>query len=262
MRDEWSLVATTAKSYPVSGEYAPFIGKKYSQLPNSTQDLIWNYQLAVQEVRGWDDLQIRALFRRLNYVVEKLSKQELRHSQYFGLFVEAVEQLAQHQFWIDTSFFTRRDYQRMKDVEFVSELFIVVLDGVQDQQDTIDKFYADYDVVFPNRSKTIAKFNQVLKSLSTIQNVIKQTRFIKRADFYALFAAVANLNEAQSLPVNLVKANASLRSLHRKLDLPPENMTGTIAKYYGTVIEGPNKLAKRITRRDILIDILRKHIKV
>jgi hypothetical protein len=59
-------------------------------------------------------------------VVEKLNKQELRHSQYFGEFVEAVEQLAQDEFWDKAELFSRRDFQRMKDIEFVSELFIIL----------------------------------------------------------------------------------------------------------------------------------------
>src|SRR5690606_32517786 len=99
MNDEYSLIATAAKAYPVSSNYKPHIGKRYSELPTHLQDLIWNYPLAVQELRGWNDDQIRALFRRLNYVVERLNKQEMRHSQYFGEFVDAVEKLANAEFW-------------------------------------------------------------------------------------------------------------------------------------------------------------------
>jgi Protein of unknown function DUF262. len=104
MNDEWALIKMTPNSYPVSEVYTPYIGKKYSELPNLLQETIWNYPLAVQELRGWDDAQIRALFRRLNYVVEKLNAQELRHSQYFGEFVNAVEKLAKDRFWDDVGF--------------------------------------------------------------------------------------------------------------------------------------------------------------
>ena len=54
MNDEWPLIETTAKSYPVSKVYKPHIDKTYSQLPANYQDAIWNYPLAVQELRGWD----------------------------------------------------------------------------------------------------------------------------------------------------------------------------------------------------------------
>jgi hypothetical protein len=129
MMDEYALVSTTAKSYPVSEVYKPHIGKTYSQLPTQYQDMIWNYSLAVQELRGWEEEQIKALFRRLNYVVERLNPQELRHSQYFGEFVNAVETLADDSFWDDIELFTRRDFKRMKDIEFISELFIIIISG-------------------------------------------------------------------------------------------------------------------------------------
>ncbi len=257
LSEEWSLISTTAKSYPVSDAYTPHIGKKFSELPSSFQESIWNYPLSVQELRGWNDPQIRALFRRLNYVVEKLNNQELRHSQFFGEFVTAVEKLADDSFWDDISLFTRRDSQRMKDIEFISELFAVVIDGIQDQQKTLDRFYADYDVVFPKKSAHLARFRQTLESLRTIGTVIKDTRFSKKADFYALFAATVRLNRDQDNAKNLHHAEAKLRRLENQLEQSPETLTGDAARYYTTVIEGPNKLAKRQERTEILGNLLR-----
>jgi hypothetical protein len=256
MNDEYPLIATTAKSYPVSTVYKPHIGKHYSELPPNLQDAIWNYPLVVQEIRGWDDAEIRALFRRLNYVVERLSKQELRHSQYFGEFVEAVEELAKDDFWDDISLFSRRDSQRMKDIEFVSELFVVLIDGIQDGQSTLDKFYADYDVVFPKRAQYMAKFRQVLGSLRTLRSLLTNSRFSKKADFYALFAAAARLNARPKHAVDLSSRVRPLQRLARALAEPPETHTGVTARYYTTVIEGPNKRAKREERTTILETLL------
>ena len=256
LNDTWPLIETTAKSYPVSEVYKPHIGKKYTELPPGFQELIWNYPLSVQELRGWSAPQIRALFRRLNYVVEKLNAQELRHSQYFGEFVTAVEKLADEPFWDDAALFTRRDSQRMKDIEFISELFVIVIDGIQDQQKTLDRFYADYDVVFSKKASYIAKFRQVLASLGTICDLIKDTRFSKKADFYALFAATVKLNRDQSDPKNLQSAKSKLKHLANQLEQPPEKLTGDASSYYTTVIEGPNKLAKRQQRTAILENLL------
>lgn len=255
MSDEWSLIATTVKSYPVSDLYKPYIGKKYSELPDVAQEAVWNYPLAVQELRDWEDVEIRQLFRRLNYVVEKLNKQELRHSQYFGEFVTAVEQLAELEFWNNTRLFTRRDFQRMKDIEFVSELFIIVIDGVQEQQKTLDQFYAQYDVVFPRKSKFIAKFKQVVESISTISDVFQATRFSKKADFYGLFAAAARLNERSSTAIDLSPAKQALIDLSERVDGPGKSDADW--KYYFTVIEGANKLSKRKTRSEVVYEVLK-----
>jgi hypothetical protein len=254
--EEWVLIATAARAYPVSEEYKPHIGKKYSELPDRVQNSIWDYPIAVQEIRGWDDAEIRAMFRRLNYVNERLNKQELRHSQYFGEFNEAVEQLAKDSFWDDIHLFSRRDSQRMKDVEFVSELFVVVIHGVQDQQHTLDRFYADYDVVFPRKSRYIATFHQVLGSLKTIADAIRDTRFNKKADFYALFAAVLELSRGSSAVVDLTRKKRKLTDLSNALDADPDTLSGVPQQYYTTVIEGANKLAKRKLRKEILLEVL------
>jgi len=71
LNDTWPLIKTTAKSYPVSELYKKHIGKKYSELPENLQNAIWDYPLAVQELRGKDDHEIQALLRRLNRVLER-----------------------------------------------------------------------------------------------------------------------------------------------------------------------------------------------
>ena len=256
MEDDYSLVETTAKSYPVSPVYKPHIGKLYSELPNELQEKVWNYPLAVQELRGWDAAQIRSLFRRLNYVVEKLNKQEMRHSQYFGEFVTTVEKLAQEPFWDSIGFFTRRDSQRMKDVEYVSELFAIVIDDVQDQQRTLDAFYADYDVVFPKKAHFVKQFKRVLASLDSISDVLTDTRFKKKADFYALFAAAYEFVKDYDGVVDLAGSEASLRQLNDEMTDPPEVMSQDVSVYYSTVIEGPNKLAKRKQRKSYIHEML------
>ncbi len=260
INDEWSLVATAAKAYPVSDLYRKQVGKKYSELPDTMQNTIWDYQIAVQELRGKDPQEIHGLFRRLNYVVESLNDQELRHSQYFGEFADAVESLTKEQFWDDFNVFTRRDSRRMKDAEFVSELFIIVLDGIQDQQKSLNKFYSDYDVVFPQKAKAMAKFKQIIASLAMMKETISKTRLRNKSDFYGLVAAV---NEIKLPPggkaLDLTSARKDLLKLSKALD-EPENLKGEELEYYGTIIEGGNKFAKRKRRMEILRDILKKHV--
>jgi hypothetical protein len=258
MADKWSLVTTAAKAYPVSGQYRRLIGKQYSKLRPELQDRIWNYPLVVQELRGWSDERIRDLFRRLNYVVEKLNNQELRHSQYFGEFVQTVENLTKLIFWDDIRLFSRRASARMRDVEFISELFVLVIGGPQDQQKTLDRFYADYDVSFPRKAKWLRRFNRVVSSLQTISDLISGSRLSKRADFYALFGAVADIVAERGTSVDLARAGSRLRRFVNLLDTPADELTGTASQYYQSVIEGPNKYTKRKTRIEIIRAILEK----
>ena len=180
----------------------------------------------MQELRGWTEDQIRALFRRLNYVVERLNKQELRHSQYFGEFVEAVQSLANEPFWDDMDFFTRHDAQRMKDIEFISELFVVLMAGPQDGQRTLDEYYARYDVEFPDKAAMLARFRQTLASLASIGPYLKESRYLKKGDFYGLFAAAAHLNRGRKRALDLSSKVAGLKRLEHQAIQAARNSVG------------------------------------
>lgn len=260
MDDEYTLISTTAKSYPVSDDYKPYIGKTYSKLPPHVQETIWNYPLAVQELRGWSDEEIRALFRRLNYVVERLNKQELRHSQYFGEFADAIEKIADEPFWDNVQLFSRRDSQRMLDIEFISELMVLLIDGPQKQQTTLDSFYANFDVQYESKRRHMNKFRVVLRSLGTIIDFINKTRFSKKGDFYGLFGAICKLVDNKMVHIDLSHRQDGLRALDEALQNDPTQRTEREALYYSTVIEGPNKLVKRQERIDILYNILTQNI--
>jgi uncharacterized protein with ParB-like and HNH nuclease domain len=96
LNDKFSLDEHTIRLYKVSPLFSKLVGKKYSELSEEQQDKIWNFPLAVQELRDYGDAEIRDTFRRLNSVVERLNKQELRHSQFFGEFAKLVAELTVH----------------------------------------------------------------------------------------------------------------------------------------------------------------------
>jgi hypothetical protein len=91
----------------------------------------------------------------------------------------------------------------MKDAEFISELFVIVVDGIQDQQKTLDTFYADHDVVFPRKSRSMARFRQIVATLQSIKDTIRNTRLGNKSDFYGLFAAVNELKLSAHNPLDL-----------------------------------------------------------
>ena len=145
----------------------------------------------------------------------------------------------------------------MRDIEFVAELFVLSIDGVQDGQKTLDKFYAENDLEFPDRSAHRSHFLDVLTQIRPLSSMIKSSRFKKRADFYGLFAAVNHMVKKSEPSPNVARAKRALKRLARELEQSADNLTGVSQRYYNTVIEGPNKLSKRKERRKILLDLLR-----
>lgn len=251
LADDYKLIHLKKTSYPVSDFYAPLVGKRYSELPVDLQEAIWDYPLAVQELRGLEDEEIRSLFRRLNYVVERLTDQELRHSQYFGDFASTAEQVAEWEEWDAFDLFTRRESQRMRDIEFISELLIVSIAGVQGQEE-LDTFYAEYDAGFPGKKNAVELVRRTVDSLKSIERTICSTRFRKKADFYALFATVILLPTSAHFAIDLNGIASILEKLNQELERDPKELKGDLLSYYSTVIEGPNKKAKRVERVGLL----------
>jgi hypothetical protein len=139
----------------------------------------------------------------------------------------------------------------MKDTEFISELFVIVIAGIQDQQKSLDRFYADNDVTFAHKSRHLARFRQVIASLRTLDDIFSATRFAKKADFYGLFAAVRRLTRQDNEPVDLSSAIPALRRLSEELEDDPQALVGIARDYYGTVIEGPNKILFNLIQQAI-----------
>ena len=138
--------------------------------------------------------------------------------------------------------------------------FAIVIEGPQDQQKTLDRFYAGYDVEFHRKNLYTKNFRRVLESLGTLKDLIEETRFSKKADFYGLFGATAEIVATKRRSVDLSDAEDDLRDLSERLDSKPEDMDDDTSRYYSTVIEGPNKLPKRKERIRNLKEILENNI--
>lgn len=182
-------------------ESVNFGGKKFENLPDGYKQKFWNYQLVVRELRTNSEDEIRGIFRRLNKNVVPLNGQEIRHATYTGYFMQLSDQLADDTFWTENKIVTRNDVNRMLDVEFVSELLIALLHGVQAKDtDMIDGYYKMYDVTFTERDDTKRDFNSTKNKIEEILGDLRQTRWHFKSEFYSLFVSLQNLMKDYTIP--------------------------------------------------------------
>lgn len=108
----------------------------------------WDYIVPIEYIKITDDaLSINDVFDRLNRNARTLTDQELRHAKYDGWFISFIENESDHEDWKKIKFITTARKKRMKDVQFLAELLIVILSNkiTGFDQDTIDNFHAQYD---------------------------------------------------------------------------------------------------------------------
>ncbi|MFI9767304.1 DUF262 domain-containing protein [Streptomyces sp. NPDC052415] len=229
-------------------------GMYYSELPKEVKLHILEYIFTVEQIKQASPGELNQAFDRLNRNVARLNKQELRHARFEGEFIRKVEQLAEHPFWAQVGLVTPARIRRMQDVEYVSELYIISISGVQEGKDYLDEFYAGLDREIPNEQEADSNFFEVQDYLKRLDGEypLKPTRFSNVADFYSLWAAITQLNEKSQLPSALEAAHR-LEAFSSEVE---EQETRRSTDYRIAAVQGSNKRSNREYRAKCLAEVL------
>ncbi|WP_175926979.1 DUF262 domain-containing protein [Burkholderia cepacia] len=232
----------------------------FDDLSDTDKQKLWGYNFIVRQLPDVGDNELRAIFRRLNRNVVALNQQELRHATYWGKFINCVEKISDYDQWSEIGIFTANDIRRMIDVEYISELVIAYLHGLQNKKSQLDKWYATYEKSFPDQAKVESCFHDVLGELGQILPNINKTRWRKKSDFYTLFLIFAN--HRSSLPLTKTKraqAAKKLIAFGEEIDsfISTKAQASAAAKSYtGAVERAASDLANRQQRQQQLEKVL------
>jgi hypothetical protein len=173
---------------------------RFSDLDAEDKKKIFGYTFVVRVIPEIPDGEIRSIFQRLNRNVISLNKQELRQSVYWGLFIKLMNELSDLPVWTDFDIFTNNDIRRMLDVEYMSELTVALLHGLQNKKTSLDKYYEMYEEHFEEENKIRKIFSATTGEITRVLPEIKKTRWQKKSDFYSLFISLSKYTE--QLPFN------------------------------------------------------------
>ncbi len=174
-------------------------GLSFDDLSADLKKKFYSYQFVIRRLPEISDLEIREIFQRLNRNNVVLNSQELRQATYWGSFIKLMNKLATHELWTKIDVFTSTDIKRMRDVEFISELAIALLHGVQNKKQTLDKYYELYEEEFPEKYEVQDKFDKILREIIKVLPDIGDTRWSKKTDFYTLFVLLGKYTELYPL---------------------------------------------------------------
>jgi hypothetical protein len=184
----------------IDGEYrlsrtlaAPWAGKTFEALSQEEQQRITGYGFAAEVFQGISDLEVLEIFARLNTYSVPLNAQELRNGKWFGYFKQAAYALGHEhlEFWRTNKIFTEGNIARMLEVEFVSEVMIAQLAGMQDKKKSIDEFYAKYDEEFSEKEHVVSRFRAVADEISeALSDTLAGSEFRRVPLMYTLFCVL------------------------------------------------------------------------
>jgi uncharacterized protein with ParB-like and HNH nuclease domain len=257
-----SVLQFLADEFPISTEtYSSpdFAGKYFSELDPAAQRSFYSYFLPVEMFTELSREEVNEIYERFNRNVQKLSKQELRHARFDGKFITLMEQLADEPIWEDLRMFGKADIRRMRDVEYVSVIFSLTMDGIQDGDD-LDTYYAKYDEEILNAGEHLERYGLVKSMIVRLQDVIRQTRFRNRADFYSLWSALLEFTD-DSDSIDYSQTAENLCEFGERISAVPKLKEPTeagedAAAYSQAVRAGTTKQPNRERRKQLLLEYI------
>lgn len=234
----------------------------FDELTKEQKKKIYGYQFEIRLLPEMPEQQIRAMFTRLNRNVVALNMQELRHATYWGPFIKTMEKIADEDIWSSFDIFTPNDIRRMIDVEFISELAIGNLHGIQHKKDSLDKWYSAYEEEFDSQAEIEEMFRRVTGEINQLFPDIHKTRWRKKSDFYTLFVYFSHLSDKFPLSSDLRKeVGDKLKKFGEKVTdrLRMEDVNeadDAVAIYANNVARAASGLQNRKLREQALKDML------
>jgi hypothetical protein len=265
-----SIFDFVAGRFPISenAQLSQLRGKYFEQLPADVKTSFWTYEFSVEYLPTNEEALINGIFERINKNTAKLTRQELRHARFSGLFITAAEQLSD---WMARQFpenFPRFDSQsrkQMKDVELVASLLLLIEEGTSGySQDDLDEAFSSRDATWEDAAATEEKFRKVVLFVRELAILpegapLSKTRLRNQADFYSLFGAVNDCLEldgfeTKSKPILAQRVSDFIEVVENDEN---RNLNETALVYFNAARSNSNDIGQRKTRIEIITNILK-----
>ena len=246
-----------------------FLNVSWKELTPESQKDFLRYEIPCVIVQG-EPSEIQNVFVRLNSTGKKLSSQEIRNAKYIrSKFLKEMKSFARKmdRRLLEMGVVNQNEIDRMKDIEFLSELVISVINGsVTDKKKLLDQMMTPGGVDMRRANKAFRTMAKAIKLLHEILPDINETRLKKKSDFYSLaywFAArIENLAfadaDAKSMAGDRLRKFAVMADQDYadiKKGVKVDTQSKTVA-YIQSVREGGDAKSHRQQRETILSELL------
>lgn len=236
----------------------------FEDLKSEDKKKVYEYNFVIRLLPEVDDIELSAIFQRINRYTMTLNTQELRHATYWGPFIKLMEDISDDEFWNDSGVFSANDRRRMLDVEFISELAVAYLNGIQNKKKKLEEYYQQYEKSFDDAEVVRTTFVKVLGEIGQLLPNISKTRWRKKSDFYSLFIAFASRVDRLPLPADkrelamktLLEFGRLVDSVIREEAATGESIPERVISYVKNVERAASDFATRTERDRVMREIL------
>lgn len=142
-----------------------FQGMRFDDLEEDVQMRFLGYSVPVDMILSAERPEILEMFRRMNAFTLPLNSAEKRHSGNHGKFKWFINELADSYSPMFSEFgvLTRRQIVRMADAELLTELAVVIAEGIVNKSEaSLNKIYRENDKEFVDQEELGGKIEEVL----------------------------------------------------------------------------------------------------
>lgn len=254
-----AVLSFIANELEMDEESPHWAGLSFDDLAADDRKKLFEYNFVVRLLPEMPDEELRAIFQRINRNTVTLNAQELRHATYWGPFIKLMEELADLEFWATTSLFSANERRRMLDVEYVSELAVAYLNGLQNKKKNLEEFYQQYETRFEQNEQVRTAFVMILGETDRLLPTISKTRWRKKSDFYTLFLTLAKyLDKIPLSSDQRSKVSIALQGFGETVDkviseeVPLDQASTSIQAYVRNVERAASDLGSRRAREAAL----------
>lgn len=169
-----------------------FGGMQYDTLPDELKETFLTFELSVEIIKTDDEATIYDMFARLNSNNMTLNRQEIRNAKFWGIFKVFVNRMAKKykRMFLDLKTFNNSQLARMYDLELLSSLAVLSIDGIiTETAAKIDSYYKTYDESFEREDEIQKKMSATLNIISKLfyDDGVTTNYFHRRVWFYTLY---------------------------------------------------------------------------
>jgi hypothetical protein len=165
-----------------SGAFADFEHRFYNEQDYPAFDNFIIATIIIEQI-GENDIDIHDYYGLVNSAGVHLNRPEIKKAEYYEtVFLRLINACNDYPNFTDTVL------KRMNDMDFVSELLVLLNNGITDKKDQIDRTY-EADITEEQYQELYPRFTAIVDILIQLNQLylVRKTRYKQRNDFYTLF---------------------------------------------------------------------------
>ena len=250
-----------------SSKYCGYI---FNDLSDELQKEFLMYSVPVDVLLVVDRPVLLEMFRRINSYTAPLNSAEKRHSEFQGVFKWFINDNADKYspFLEINKVFTPKQIVRMADAEFLSDLVIVLDQGIVHKSTaSLTSLYKKYDKEFPKEMQYQDIIDDFFKTMNSVFEPLCDSYMMKQYALHSLFTAMTHLkygipNGQEQLNTatigkyykNIACAVSGLLEMAEAHELQDTN--GKYSDYVKACLSTTTKISQRKVRTSALIKAL------